>query len=82
MMLNTDCFFLKLFIYITIEYVYTNVPYAKNIEILTATLELLDNLEKVLNLVLLIRRKFQKQKMSIKPFAQRLKRNGVRNILI
>ena len=31
----------------TIEYVYTNVPYAKNIEILTATLELLDNLEKV-----------------------------------
>ena len=55
----------------TIEYVYTNVPYAKNIEILTATLELLDNLEK-----------FQKQKMSIKPFAQRLKRNGVRNILI
>lgn len=32
----------------TIEYVYTNVPYAKNIEILTATLELLDNLEKVI----------------------------------
>ena len=32
----------------TIEYVYTNVPYAKNVEILTATLELLDNLEKVI----------------------------------